>query len=244
VNYIKIIKSSKIYYSRSVNKLTNIYRAFYFSGRAVHCSICSWNGSMFFDDKCPKCNSVPRTRLVPFSLQHFKLITKELNVLHIAPNVNEYNYIRNNFYDLKCYDRLDIKQRKHTNIRQNIINTDLISETYDLAIAWHVFEHIVQDIEAVKEIYRLLKPKGQLLVSVPIYPIENAITFEDEKIDYKDYLKFHGHYDHCRSCGLDYYKRFEKVGFKTQTLSVSTIVSDDIARFGLQKDHVVWCFSK
>jgi predicted SAM-dependent methyltransferase len=187
---------------------------------------------------------MPRTRLVSFSLHYFDLIKSKLNVLHIGANVNEYRYVNNNFYDLQRYDRLDIKQRKHTNIKQNIISTDLTSETYDLAIAWHVFEHIEQDIKAVKEIYRLLKPNGRLLVSVPIYPIGNAITYEDAKIQSKDYLNVHGHYDHCRSCGLDYYKRFESIGFKTDTLELNKIESNKLEKHGLKSEHVVWCFSK
>jgi len=244
MNLIFFKKKLKAYYIRLLKKVVNHYRSFFYKGVAVYCAICKWKGLQFFDKKCPRCNSMPRTRLVSFSLQYFDLIKSNLNVLHIGANLNEYNYIRNNFYALKRYDRLDNKKRKHSNIEQNIINTNLASETYDLALAWHVFEHIEQDINAIKEIYRLLKPKGQLLVSVPIYPIGNAITYEDEKIDYKDYLKFHGHYDHCRSCGLDYYKRFESIGFKTEVLELNKIETHQLDRYGLLKKHVVWCFSK
>ena len=82
------------------------------------------------------------------------------------------------------------------------------------------------------------------MISVPIYPAGNLKTYEDTKIAYNDYEKIHGHYDHCRSCGLDYYKRFETIGFKTKTLLVNAIDQDKIDYFGLKTDHVVWCFTK
>ncbi|MDU8885461.1 class I SAM-dependent methyltransferase [Yeosuana sp. MJ-SS3] len=182
--------------------------------------------------------------MIPFSLQYFGLIKKNLKILHIAPNVNEYNYVKSNFDTLLCYDRLDIKKRKHTNIKQDITQMNIADNTYNLVIAWHVFEHIKDDIKAISEIYRVLKPTGYLLVSVPIYPIGSILTYEDNRINYKDYYKIHGHHDHCRSCGLDYYKRFESVGFKTKVLDLKKVESIKMETFGLLKEHVVWCFNK
>jgi SAM-dependent methyltransferase len=198
----------------------------------------------FFNEKCPKCNSISRIRLIPFSLKYFGLIQKNINLLHIAPNANEYNYVKTSFEGLITNDRIDIKQRKHTNIKASILHTNMSSNIYDLAIAWHVLEHIPQDIEAIEEVYRILKPSGRFLVSVPIYPKGNNTTYEDPKIPYRDFETVHGHYDHCRSCGLDYYKRFETVGFRAQELKVEDLDEATIAYYGLRPHHVVWCFTK
>ena len=129
------------------------------------------------------------------------------------------------FVELKSYDSLE----------DNI---------YDLAIAWHVFEHIPADKKAISEIYRLLKPNGKFLISVPIYPVGSKVTYEDSTIEYENFEEVHGHYDHCRSCGLDYYLRFETVGFNTNTLHVKDLDKSQINYFGLKEDHVVWCFTK
>jgi SAM-dependent methyltransferase len=182
--------------------------------------------------------------LIPFSLKYFGLIQKNINLLHIAPNANEYNYVKTSFEGLITNDRIDIKQRKHTNIKASILHTNMSSNIYDLAIAWHVLEHIPQDIEAIEEVYRILKPSGRFLVSVPIYPKGNNTTYEDPKIPYRDFEIVHGHYDHCRSFGLDYYKRFETVGFRAQELKVEDLDEATIAYYGLRPDHVVWCFTK
>lgn len=244
MNFIKIFKNPKPFLLKVTKMLENNFRKHFYKGNKVICEICNWRGKFFFAEKCPNCNSLPRTRLVPYSLKYFNLVNDNLKILHIAPNTNEFNYVKENFNNLLCYNRLDIKQRKHTNIKRSITNTCLDSNSYNLIIVWHVFEHVKEDVKAISEMYRVLKIKGSLLVSVPIYPIGNTITYEDSEIEKKDYAEFHGHYDHFRSCGLDYYKRFEAIGFKTKTLFVSSLDQNRIDYFGLRTDHVVWCFTK
>ena len=92
--------------------------------------------------------------------------------------------------------------------------------------------------------HRMLKPNGKLLVSVPIYPINNLKTYEDTSIKRGEFERIHGHDDHCRSCGLDYYERFEKIGFKTSTLHVKDLENNIKSKFGLSNNHTVWLFEK
>ena len=244
MNIVNLLKNPKAYFLIAKKRIENSIRTVAFRGNNVVCEICSWKGSRFFEGHCPKCNSLPRTRLIPFSLKHFKLTDNEPKILHIAPNVNEYNYIKMHVTPLANYDRLNIRHVSHINIVQDLTQTNLESHQYELAIAWHVLEHIPEDVKAIKEVYRLLKPEGHFLVSVPIYPTGNAATIEDSSIPYIDFETVHGHYDHCRSCGLDYFERFEAIGFRTETLKVQDLKQEDINYFGLRTDHVVWCFTK
>jgi SAM-dependent methyltransferase len=244
MNLTYLIKNPKAYLLIAQKRIKNRIRTVLYKGKTVVCDICGWEGSTFFDGHCPKCNSLPRTRLIPFALKHFKLIDNTPKILHIAPNLNEYNYIRKHVTPLSNYDRLNIRPVSHINIVQDLTQTNLNGHQYDLSIAWHVLEHIPEDIKAIEEVYRLLKPGGCFLVSVPIYPIGNMETFEDFDIPYTDFEEVHGHYDHCRSCGLDYYQRFETVGFTTQELKVASLDEATIAYYGLRTDHVVWCFTK
>lgn len=244
MNFKNLIKHPRPYFNKGLQVLKNQIRTQFYKGNKVICYLCGWEGQQFFDAKCPKCNALPRTRLIPYALQYFKLPNEDVKLLHIAPNNNEYTFIKRHIKGVSNYDRLNIRAVAHINIVQDLTCTNLKSEQYDQAIAWHVLEHIPEDLKAIKEVYRLLKPGGTFLVSVPIYPVGNTTTFEDAGLDYKDFEKTHGHYDHCRSCGLDYYKRFETIGFTTDTLEVRTLNSKDIVRFGLNSNHVVWCFTK
>jgi predicted SAM-dependent methyltransferase len=214
-----------------------------FLGDTVKCELCGWSGLKFPEGKCPTCRSLPRTRLIPFSVEHFVLPKNSVALLHVAPNKPEYDYINGTFKNTQ-YDRMDILKRDHTNLVLDLTKTNLPSNSYDIIILWHVLEHIPQDTIAIKEMYRILKSDGKILMSVPIYPVGNQITFEDDKIDRSEYLKVHGHHDHCRSCGLDYYKRFENLGFKTSILKVDELPLEEQARFGLSKNHVSWLFEK
>lgn len=244
MNFKKLILNPKLYANIAYKRIRNRVRVLCYRGDLVVCEICNWQGKKFFEGCCPKCNSLPRTRLIPFSLAHFKLLNDTPKLLHVAPNVNEFNYIKAKVAPLDSYDRLNIRPVKHINIVQDLTNTNLKEFSYDLAIAWHVLEHIPKDQQAIAEVYRLLKKGGHFLVSVPIYPLENTTTFEDVNLPYEDYERIHGHYDHCRSCGLDYYKRFEAIGFKVSELLVKDLETEFVDRFGLRTDHVVWCFTK
>lgn len=241
---INVIKKPGVYFKIALVKSRNLFRAYFYKGDAVLCQICGWKGTSFFNQKCPKCNSLPRTRLVSFTIDYFKLAVDKPLILHVAPNLNEYNYIRKHVAKESNYDRLNIRKVAHINIVQDLTQTNLKSDYYDLAIAWHVFEHIPEDKKAIYEVFRLLKPGGHFLISVPIYPMGNSTTYEDITIAYKNYEKIHGHYDHCRSCGLDYYQRFEDLGFTTEELKVDSLNTETIDYFGLRADHVVWCFTK
>lgn len=234
IGYFKELKKRSIRYSRSIMA----------SGNKVLCECCSWNGKNFFNNECPKCKSLPRTRLIPFSIEYFQLAKEGMKILHVAPNKSEYLGVKTKLNNTLQHDRLDIRPIKYANLIEDLTNLTLNDNIYDLVVVWHVFEHIVEDLKAISEVYRVLKPGGKLLMSVPIYPINNLITYEDKSILRQDYEKVHGHDDHCRSCGLDYFKRFEAAGFKTSELKVENLTDNEILKFGLSKNHVVWCFTK
>lgn len=217
-------------------------KTYIFKGDDVHCEICDFKSKSFFNLRCVKCNSLPRTRLIPFSIRFFG-ITKIDKLLHIAPNVQEYNYILKKV-KFSQYDRLNIVPYEHVNIVDDITKSQIKDKTYSLIIIWHVLEHIPDDKKAISEMYRILEPNGNLLVSVPIYPKFNPTTFEDQNVKKSDYESVYGHPDHCRGCGLDYFKRFEEVGFSTTELHTCNLEQDIIKKFGLSNSHTVWLFKK
>lgn len=52
----------------------------------------------------------------------------------------------------------------------DICNLPYEDNTFDFAVSFDVFEHIEDDAKAVSEIYRVLKPGGILLMTVPAFP--------------------------------------------------------------------------
>jgi SAM-dependent methyltransferase len=222
------------------------YRSLVYRGDRVECRICDWKGELFFEHaRCPRCRSVARTRLIPYAFKHFDINLRGRSVFHVAPNQPEYTYI-SRIANPMVYDRLDIDSTiRYINMVGDLNDLKIAAGTYDFSIIWHVMEHIPRDVDAMKQIYRILKPGGRVMMSVPIHPIDSPTTFEDPSIPRSDFEKVHGHYDHCRSCGLDYGNRLEQAGFSVQTLNVGEHVDGQtIDRFGLYEKHVCWLGTK
>ena len=72
---------------------------------------------------------------------------------------------------------------------------------------------------------------------------QNTTTYEDKNIPRSSYEKVHGHPDHYRSCGLDYWQRFLNNGL-TSVLSLKTsdIEKGKRLSYGLSENHIAWLF--
>ena len=68
MNLTKLIRNPKAYVLIAQKRIKNSIRAALYKGDSVLCEICHWKGSKFFNGHCPRCNSLPRTRLIPFTL--------------------------------------------------------------------------------------------------------------------------------------------------------------------------------
>ncbi|MGN6566347.1 MAG: class I SAM-dependent methyltransferase [Flavipsychrobacter sp.] len=166
------------------------------------------------------------------------------SVLHIAPNKQEYGFFKTRIKN-GTYDRVNIRPCEYSNIVADITKSELKSDTYDFIVCWHVLEHIIEDEKAISEMFRILKPGGAALISVPIYPTGNTQTWEAPiGSTPEDYLKYCGHDDHKRCCGYDYSLRFEKAGFDTNELKCSELAPSEVKNYGLSPQHVAWLFVK
>ena len=77
---------------------------------------------------------------------------------------------------------------------------------YDLIICHRVFEHILDDLSAMSELFKAVRPGGMLQVSVP-QSMHQARTMEWTVPDLT-------HHEHVRHYGRDFAKRLAEVGFK------------------------------
>ena len=90
-----------------------------------------------------------------------------------------------------------------------------------MIICNHVLEHIPDDLRAMREIYRVLKPGGLAILQVP-YQGNREKTFQDESItDPKQRAEIFGQYDHVRVYGMDYFERLRRVGFRARHIDSS-----------------------
>lgn len=195
------------------------------------------------NDYCPVCKSSYRTRLVKLYLDYSEIFSRNIRVLHIAPEA-QIAHLFTRKPDIE-YIPGDIDPERYAYytkaIRIDLTSLQFDKNSFDLLICNHVLEHIPDDKPAIKEIYRVLKPGGSTILQVPIsYSIKStiediSITSEEER------LKRYGHKGHFRIYGPDYLNRLKNAGFRTEIFNPFDVYSPDkISGLALDKDERVF----
>ncbi|MBE8953848.1 MAG: methyltransferase domain-containing protein [Quinella sp. 1Q7] len=166
-----------------------------------------------------------------------------MRVLHFAPEPCFYQL----FASLKDIDYwsvdLDTKRYKGR-VRKKVDITDITfdDDSFDLIMCTHVLEHIPDDRKAMRELYRVLKPKtGIALLNVPLYNI--PATFENPEYNTPELrLKYFGQADHVRKYGLDYPQRLQEAGFTVYPFTPENIDEDTSQLYGIRRNgKYFWC---
>jgi SAM-dependent methyltransferase len=171
---------------------------------------------------CPRCFSKDRDRLIYLYLENKTDIFEghPYKLLHIAPEA----WMKELFQSLPHIDYTngvkEIASMGYYYDRMtreiDITNIEMKDNLYDIIICNHVLEHVTDDIQAMKELFRVLKPGGWAILQVPFSPILEK-SYEDYDIISKEGReKYFGQFDHVRIYGQDYFNRLESVGFKVE----------------------------
>lgn len=198
---------------------------------------------------CPRCYSTDRDRLLYLYFNHKpNTLRNGVNLLHVAPegalkayfaSIPNIKYTmgtkhHDGFYYSKNILLLDI--------------TEMISQDniYDIIICNHVLEHIPDDMKAMVEIYRVLKPGGWAILQVPISK-KLQVTYEDFSItDPIEREKYFGQFDHVRIYGQDYKEKLISAGFDVE---VESPVNNDwnvsnIDKYAINNDELIYIARK
>ena len=103
-------------------------------------------------------------------------------------------------------------------------------------------EHVRDDIKAVAEICRVLKPKGFAILQVPFFNPVGDDTLEDSSItDKREREKVFGQDDHVRRYGHDYTKRLSRGGLiPIEDPFVDELPDEFRKKFGLVKGEMIY----
>lgn len=142
------------------------------------------------------------------------------------------------------YVSVDIVQRPHVTHRVDITDIPFASNDCDAIICIHVLEHIEKDRKAISELYRVLKPGGWALITVPInldrptYENPEIVTPEDRRVHF-------GESQHVRLYGFDFIDRLKAQGFEVHLERGREIAIDTKEKYGLLADeNVFYCTKK
>lgn len=170
---------------------------------------------------CPRCYSKDRDRLIHLYLEkRTSVFTIPHRVLHIAPEAwlkELFQSLKHIHYTNGVKDAESMGYYYDRRTRDlDITDLEMKDNFYDIVVCNHVMEHIPNDIKAMKEIFRVLKPGGWAILQVPYSPVLEK-TFEDDSIVAPDQrAEFFGQFDHVRIYGKDYIQRLELAGYKVE----------------------------
>ncbi|WP_435134054.1 class I SAM-dependent methyltransferase [Formosa sp. A9] len=186
----------------------------------------------------PSTLSLERHRLLWLYLQReTDFFSSPKKVLHFAPEQAFYKRFRS----LKHldYTTTDLFSPL-ADVKADICDLPFKDNSFDIIFCNHVLEHIPDDTQAMKELYRVLKPSGMGVFQIP-QDLSRATTFEDDTItDKKERAKVFGQYDHVRVYGRDYFNKLRSIGFKVTEVDYTKAFSDaDIERFCLAKGEII-----
>jgi SAM-dependent methyltransferase len=188
------------------------------------CPFCGWRGYRFepfgnralrrADARCPICWSLERHRAARL------LLGDRLNgrhrVLHMAPEPLVIPWL----VSLSC-DYLNADLHHPAMRRMDLTDTGLPDASRTLVWCSHVLEHISDDMAALREVFRILAPGGQLVLQVPI---GGETTLEDSSVtDDEGRLRTFLQEDHVRLYGRDISRRIEAAGFECEMLTTATL---------------------
>lgn len=247
-----------------LNKIKQIILLPLYSGDTYHCPICGYNskdlapighdvpvlkekevvGAGRRNAGCYKCGSSDRERLIfTYIKEELNIFgNKKLKILHLAPEKNISTVlVKIGFENYICGD-LFAEGYNYPNYVQNInvLNIPFPDNYFDLIICNHLLEHVPNDIDAMKELYRVLKNDGQAILQVPISN-NSEKTFEDFSVtDPKEREIVFGQFDHVRIYGQDYADRLKSVGFKVGEI----YISGKYSKYGLNPKEGIFLGSK
>jgi SAM-dependent methyltransferase len=224
----------------------------FYSGKGVECSVCGSEFRKFLpygrsgrdNALCPNCLALERHRLMYLYLQRKTNFFKDdLKLLHVAP---EYCFI-DRFEKMKNLDYItaDIESPL-AKVKMDIHQIPFEANTFDVAFCNHVMEHVDDDIKAMSELHRVLKPGGWAIIQSP-QDWSRATTFEDPTItDPKEREKHYWQDDHLRLFGRDYGQRLEKGGFKVteDRFVMNELTPEEVKRFALPANEVIYFCQK
>ena len=230
-----------------------------YKGSGFECNVCGSFYSKFVDDfplkenrnaieinkviagygeniLCPHCLSNSRERLVIAMLCARFDISKK-RILHLSPE----KYIFDILKDKAIVTTADLHPGFYKSTDKNIKeeNATALSfenESFDLVIANHIMEHIPADEKAMKEIYRVLNPGGNLIMQVPYSEtISNTIEALSINNPEKQSALF-GQRDHVRIYSLqNYIKRLQLAGFIVDLIPYNSLKG--YYKYAIQKEE-------
>ena len=189
--------------------------------------------------KCPHCFSLERHRHLAVLLRNLApVLVTSRQILEFAPQPQ----VRRVLADIAPHVPVlgtDLFDARWIDFKADGCRLPLKSRSVDVIISFHVLEHIPDDIQAMREITRVLSDGGLFIMQVPYRP--NALTDEDPSAPVEERIKRFGQDDHVRWYGHDLNDRLSVAGLNIRFNEASTVFTQaELDRYNIPPLDPIW----
>jgi SAM-dependent methyltransferase len=189
-----------------------------------------------YDAECPRCHSLERHRLFLLWSRTRTLVTPQSAVLHFAAEESIKAVLSKQAGLYRTADRF----AESAELKLDIEKIELPDSSFDVVLASHVLEH-VDDHKALRELHRILKPGGTLIVMIPVIEGWDK-TYENPAVVTPTERDIHfGQWDHVRYYGRDVRERIRQVGFALEEYAAR---GADCVEYGLLRGERIFLARK
>jgi len=222
--------------------LRAVYVRYFVAKGDCRCPICGHALKSFLPIEkgellCPACGSGKRHRRL------FLLLRRELSsqnigsILDFSPNKGFHHYAKKLFGAL--YQTTNFDPTDKTDFHFDITRIESPDDRFDLIFCYHVLEHIPEDIQAMRELFRILKSGGCCYIQTPFK--EGAIYEDATIVTPEDRLKHFEQEDHVRIYSVDgLTHRLKSVGFLVDILHYqSSRNPEEAKKYGFKDEEFI-----
>jgi hypothetical protein len=207
--------------------------------RIVECNICGWQGNRFYphvtkarpvpDEKCPKCHSIPRYRILQyFLINELDFYSKKLSVLEVGPNRSLQTVLQKNVNFNYVSVDLNSPQAMY---QMDVTDLKFAGNKFDFIFCISVMQFVRDDLQGFKEMFRVLKPGGRLLFASGVDENSPRTIIYDPPSAKNSFA--------VRIYGRDIVQLMQKAGFIVHKFNpAESIAPEQIARYGMGMNSI------
>lgn len=173
--------------------------------------------------RCPICQALERHRFLCLLIDRLSpVVASARAVLDIAPQPQVRGLLERFAGDR--YVGIDLLEDRKVDAWADLTRLPFRDATFDLAVCYHVLEHIPDDSTAMRELARVLTPGGLALVQVPWR--RGTPTDEDPNAPEAERIRRFGQADHVRWYGEDLLDRLRSAGLQPAVLEPRMLLDE------------------
>ena len=227
---MKIRKFIPLSLIRHLKKVRNFILAIAYRGTGLYCPVCNKSSGKFGkvrdaeDTRCMHCGSLDRHRVVwHYFKEKTDIFTRNpITMLHIAPEpafeklLKRHlgsGYLTADLYDPRAMVKMDVTDIQYPD------------ESFDVIYCSHVLQYVPDDKQAIRELFRILKPDGWAVLLVP--PMTDRAFDCPSITDQSEHLKTYDPENPAHRYGFDFVERLKEAGFKVKVAHPSDFLSQE-----------------